>query len=212
VAQGGTSSNATRELLSFVSDTQGTSIVAVADSFTSTGPQSNHPVQLPAHISGLFADHILTITSDSSDTGPCSPIHSLLTTDLRNLVIPLPDSLTPELAWNDSVSFTGCQVGIPTSTTVARSFRVKGQVLYEGHPVLEILRTDNARLEGEGGLEQHSLSMHAAGTGTASYYLDVNTGQVVRLTTDQALDVVVVTLSNTSHFRQNSKQEFLLSR
>jgi hypothetical protein len=212
VGQGGTSTNVTRELLTFVADTQGTSIVAVADSFTSTGQQSNHPVQLPAEVSGLFTSHALTIAKDSSDVGACSTVHSLLTTDLRNLVIPLPDSLMPGLIWNDSVSFAGCQAGIPTSTSVARSFRVKGEVIYEGRPVLEILRTDSAHVDGEGGLEQHSLSIHAAGTGSALYYLDPSTGRVVRLTTDQTLTIGVVTLSNASHFRQTSKQEFLLTR
>jgi hypothetical protein len=85
---------------------------------------------------------------------------------------------------------------------------VSGNASYEGHPVLVVLRTDTTRAKGEGGLQQHRISIDATGTGTALYYIDVESGRIVRLTVDQLLNLDITVSARQSQFKQNSKQDF----
>jgi hypothetical protein len=132
----------------------------------------------------------------------------MLATDLHNLLIAFPEQLSTGVSWKDSADVRGCQAGVPTSAHTNRSYVVSGAAFYEGRPVLVILRTDTTRAKGEGGLQQHRVSIDATGTGTGLYYLDTGTGRVVRLTVDQILDLGITASARRSHFRQNSKQEF----
>jgi len=132
----------------------------------------------------------------------------MLMTDLHNLLIAFPEQLSTGVSWKDSADVQGCQAGIPTTAHTTRSYVVSGSASYEGRPVLVILRTDTTRAKGEGGLQQHRVSIDAAGTGTALYYLDAVTGRVVRLTVNQILALGVTASATRSQFRQNSKQEF----
>jgi hypothetical protein len=212
--QEATSANTTHEILTFEVRPPGTAITAVIDSFipvaqASVGRlQSN---QLPTQLSGLLADGLLTIGNDGPSTDSCSQIQSILVADLRNLAVPFPDSLTRGFSWKDSVAFKGCQVGVPTLVQITRSFIVVGEVSYDGHRVLEIARADSVHMDGEGGLQQHHVFVHASGTGTAKYYVDVGNGQIIRLSTDQLLDIEVATVRSKSRFRQTATQEFALT-
>jgi hypothetical protein len=132
----------------------------------------------------------------------------MLATDLHNLLIAFPEQLSTGVSWKDSADVRGCQAGVPTSAHISRSYVVSGAGSYEGRPVLVILRTDTTRAKGEGGLQQHRVSIEATGTGTGLYYLDTGTGRVVRLTLDQILDLGITASARRSQFRQNSKQEF----
>jgi hypothetical protein len=211
-AQDESSSNLTHETLTFEVGPQGTTISAVVDSFAPVpaGLGNNvQPIQLPAQISGLLAGNAVTVTTGDMDT--CSPIKSVLITDLQNLAVPFPNPLTPGLSWKDSLDLKGCQAGIPTVIHVTRLFLVRGEIAYQGRQVLEVARADSARMDGEGGIQQHHFSIHAMGSGTSTYYLNVNTGEVVHLSADQVLNIEVTTVSSKSHFRQDSKQEFVLT-
>jgi hypothetical protein len=204
------STNITNELLTLEPTDRATNFTAVIDT-SATATQgligSVQSVQLPIQISGSFADSGLTINTDATGS-KCNTVSSMLVTDLHNLLISFPEQLSTGVSWRDSVNVRGCQAGIPTSAHTDRSYVVSGSASYEGHPVLVILRTDTTRAKGEGGLQQHRVSIDATGTGSALYYLDTETGRVVRLTIDQVLDLGVMASARQSQFRQNSKQEF----
>jgi hypothetical protein len=134
----------------------------------------------------------------------------MLVTDLHNLLIAFPKQLSTGVTWKDSADVTGCQAGVPTAAHTARSYIVSGNASFEGHPMLVVLRTDTTRAKGEGGLQQHRVSIEVAGTGTALYYIDTASGRIVRLTIDQLLDLSVTTSARRSQFKQNSKQDFQL--
>ena len=51
----------------------------------------------------------------------------------------------------------------------------------------------------------------AYGTGSGIYYLDVRTGQLLRLDVSQSVTIDVVTLATKSQFRQKLEQAFVLS-
>jgi hypothetical protein len=132
----------------------------------------------------------------------------MLVTDLHNLLIALPEQLSTGVSWKDSAEVTGCQAGVPTSAHTTRSYVVSGNASYNGQPVLVILRTDTTRAKGEGGLQQHRVSIDATGTGTALYYIDTASGRIVRLTVNQFLDLGVTASARRSQFKQTSKQDF----
>jgi len=209
------STNITHELVTLLpaSGDSGISFTAVVDTFSTTtqgliGPVQS--VQLPVQVEGLFAASKLTVKTDSS-TGKCNPISSALISDLHNLLTAFPAPLSQGQVWQDSVSTTGCQAVIPTTSQLIRSFVVSGEAIYEGEPVLLVQRSDSIQSHGEGAQQQHRLTLDASGTGKAVYYLDTKDGRVVRLTTEQELNLTITTSAKAHRFKQNSRQDFRLA-
>jgi hypothetical protein len=204
--------NSSHELLVLEPSEQGVGFTATVDSSTTTTQGLIGPVQaaqLPIQLSGLLAPDSLIINAQTVDS--CSPVHTVLVTDLHNLLVKLPAVLTPGMVWTDSVNIQGCQSGIPTLSHILRSYLVSGEVMLEGRPVVLVLRTDSTQARGEGGLQQHRVLINTVGSGTAAYYLSPTTGQVAQLTLNQTLDLGVTTTARTFHFKQSSKQEFRLA-
>jgi hypothetical protein len=208
------SSNSSHESVTLDSTDLGVNFVGVIDGFTTTtqgliGPIQ--PAQLPEQVSGSFSSGGLTITNQTSGE-KCNPVHSVLFADLYNLLVPFPLQLSPGVSWTDSVEVRGCPAGVPTLSHTARAFTVVGEVTYDGRPAVMIQRVDTLRAQGEGGLQQHRVSIDAHGTGTAVYYLDVASGRIMHLTTDQTLLLGVTTSSRKYQLKQDSKQEFGIVR
>jgi hypothetical protein len=204
------STNITHELLSLESVDQAINLTALIDTSATTTQGligSVQSIQLPVQISGSFTDSALTVNTEATD-GKCNAVSSMLVTDLHNLLIAFPERLSTGVSWKDSTDVQGCQAGVATSAHTTRSYVVSGEASYDGHPVLVILRTDTTGAKGEGGLQQHRVSIDATGTGTALYYLDTAAGRIVRLTVDQLLDLNVTASARRSHFKQSSKQDF----
>lgn len=204
------STNITHELLTLEPVDQVTNFTVLIDTSATTTQGligSVQSVQLPVQISGSFTDSTLTISAETTG-GKCNAVSSMLATDLHNLLIAFPERLSTGVSWKDSADVQGCQAGVPTSAHTTRSYVVSGDASYEGRPVLVILRTDTTRAKGEGGLQQHRVSIDVTGTGTALYYLDTTTGRIVRLIVNQLLDLGVTASAKQSRFKQNSKQEF----
>ena len=207
------STNTTRELITLTpAGDSGIGFTAVIDTFSSTtqgriGPVQ--PTQLPIQVTGIFSDSGLSITPD--DSNKCNPVGSAIDSDLHNLLTKFPAQLSQGLVWQDSVSTTGCQAAIPTTSRTLRSYVVSGEAVYEGQPVLIVQRTDSIQAQGEGAQQQHPLRLDARGTGSAIYYLDMKDGRVARLTAGQELILTITTSGKAHQFRQSSKQDFRLS-
>ncbi len=204
------STNITHELLTLEPVDRATDFTAVIDTSATTTQGligSVQPVQLPVEISGSFTDSTLTIGTETV-SGKCSAVTSMLVTDLHNLLIAFPEQLSVGVSWKDSTDVTGCQAGVPTSAHTTRAYIVSGNASYEGHPVLVVLRTDTTLAKGEGGLQQHRVSIDATGTGTALYYIDTASGRILHLTVDQLLNLSITASARRSQFKQNSKQDF----
>jgi hypothetical protein len=205
--------NTTRELITLTPAGDSTiGFTAVIDTFSSTtqgriGPVQ--PIQLPIQVTGIFSDSGLSITGDGNNK--CNPVGSAITSDLHNLLTRFPARLSQGLAWQDSISITGCQAAIPTTSRILRSYVVSGEANYEGRPVIIVQRTDSVQAQGEGAQQQHPLRLDAGGTGSAVYYLDTKDGRVVRLTAGQELILTITTSGKTQQFKQSSMQDFRLS-
>jgi hypothetical protein len=204
--------NATHERLVLGSTEQGIEFSAVIDTFSTTTQGLIGAVQLtelPVQISGLLATDSLTINSQPS-AERCSPVSTVLNTDLHNLLVTFPAVLSAGMTWTDSVNIQGCQSGIPTLARITRSYKVAGEVMLEGKPAVLITRTDSSHARGEGGLQQHRLTINTTGTGTAAYYLNQTTGQISQIILGQTLDLGITTTGHEYRFKQTSKQEFRL--
>ena len=208
------STNTSHESLTLDSTDVGVNFVSVVDSFTTTtqgliGPVQ--PTQLPVQISGSFTPGGLAI-SNEPPSEKCNPVHSVLSADLYNLLVPIPQQLSPGFSWTDSVEVRGCPAGVPTLSHTTRVFTVTGEVTYDGRPAVMLQRVDTTRAQGEGGLRQHRVSIDAHGTGTAVYYLDVASGRIMHLTIIQTLTLGVTASSRQYQLKQDSKQEFGIVR
>lgn len=204
------STNITHELLTLEPADEATNFTIVVDTFATTTQGligSVQSVQLPVQISGSLMDNALMINTKIINE-KCNAISSMLVTDLHNLLIAFPGQLSSGVSWKDSADVEGCQAGVPTSAHTARSYVVSGEASYEGRPILVILRADTTRATGEGGLQQHRVSIDATGTGTALYYLDTTAGRIVHLAVDQLLNLGVTTSARQFQFKQRSKQDF----
>ncbi|MFL5600811.1 MAG: hypothetical protein ACJ78I_10480 [Gemmatimonadaceae bacterium] len=205
--------NTTHEILTL--NTVGDTIrfTAVVDTFSTTTQQligQVQPVQLPVQVSGFVVGDSLLLSAE--DSASCSPAHSALITDLRNLVIHMPAQVLVGTSWRDSVEQSGCQAMIPTKSRIISSYTVSGQIEYEGDPALVIQRIDTIHAQASGAQQQHQVALEANGTGNASYYLNLRRGLVTHLVVTQDLDLAVTASGKTRRLRQSTKQEFSLAR
>jgi len=208
------STNIGHESVTLDSTDLGINFVGVVDSFTTTtqgliGPVQ--PTQLPVQISGSFTPGGLTITGQTPSE-KCNPVHSVLIADLYNLLVPFPQQLSPGNSWTDSVEVRSCPAGIPTLSHTKRVFTVGGEATYDGRPAVMLQRVDTTHAQGEGGLQQHRVAIDAHGTGTAVYYLDVTSGRIIHLITNQTLTLGITASSRQFQLRQDSKQDFGIVR
>ncbi|MGH7604826.1 MAG: hypothetical protein ACRENK_12630 [Gemmatimonadaceae bacterium] len=96
------------------------------------------------------------------------------------------------------------------SSHVTRLFTVTGQAPRDVHSLVAVTRVDSADLQGEGGLEQHRVSLRANGTGTATYYLNTETGQVIHLSISQILTFDIITQAKRQEFKQETVEDFAI--
>jgi len=204
------STNTTHELITI--DIAGDTIrfTAVMDT-SSTTTQGTigavQHVQLPVQLSGSVIGDSLTISTDSV-TEKCNPLSSTLSADLHNLLVGFPSPLSQGNGWSDSLELRTCQGMIPTTVHIARSYVVSGETTYQSLPVVVVQRRDSVRGHGEGAQQQHRVTLDASGTGNATYYLNPQNGFILRLNTEQNLDLAITTSGRIHHFRESSTQNY----
>jgi len=183
---------------------------AIMDTSSTTTQGIIGPVQtvrLPVQLSGLRIGDSLTISTDST-TERCDPVSSALSADLHNLLVGFPVQLSQGSSWRDSLELTTCQGMIPTKVHIARSYVVSGEASYQGLPAVVVQRQDSIHAHGEGAQQQHRVILDATGTGNAIYYLNPQSGFILRLNTEQNLDLAITASGKISHFRESSAQNF----
>jgi hypothetical protein len=202
--------NATHESLSLERVADTVRFTAVVDTFSTItqgtiGPTQS--VQLPVQLSGTLVNDSLIVETDSV-TEKCSSVNSALLADLHNLLVHFPTPVSQESSWRDSVEVKTCQGMIPTIARITRSYIVSGEIPYQGDLLLVVQRTDSIQAHGEGAQQQHPLTLDATGTGNAVYYASPRDGHIVRLNTEQKLDLAITVSGKIHRFKQASKQDF----
>jgi hypothetical protein len=205
------STNVTHEIITVdaVSDTL--RVAATIDTFTVTTQGtigSVQRVELPVRLTASIVGSSLAISE--ADPSGCNAASSVLATDLRSLLSPIPAQLSSGARWRDSTDVVGCQAGVSTTSRLIRSYLVMGQAVYENRPVVLVQRADTITAHGEGTQQQHHISVEANGSGTGIYYLSPESGKVVKLSMEQVMDLSVTASSRVSRFRQTSRQDFSL--
>jgi hypothetical protein len=165
------------------------------------------PVQLPVQLSGSQIGDSLTISTDST-TERCNPVTSGLLADLHNLLVVFPIQLSQGNSWRDSLEVSTCQGMIPTTVRIARSYVASGESTYQGSLVVVVQRRDSINAHGEGAQQQHRVTLDASGIGNATYYVDPQNGFILRLNTEQNLDLAITASGKINHFRESSIQTF----
>lgn len=204
------STNTTHELLTL--DVAGDTIhfTAIIDTSSTTTQGIIGPVQsvpLPVQLSGSAVADRLTISTDST-AEKCNPLSSTLSADLHNLFIGFPIQLSQGSGWRDSLELRTCPGMIPTTVYIARSYVVSGEITYQGLPVIVVQRRDSVHAHGEGAQQQHQVTLDASGTGNATYYLNPQNGFILRLNTEQNLDLAITTSGKIHRLRESSMQSF----
>jgi len=75
-----------------------------------------------------------------------------------------------------------------------------------------VQRADTIQAHGEGAQQQHHVLLDATGTGNTIYYISPQNGHILRLNTEQNLDLAISASGKIQHFKQSSKQDFSLNR
>ena len=206
--------NTTRESLSLERLGDTVHFTAAVDTFSTTTQGTIGPtqfVQLPVQLSGTLMGDSLIVETDSV-AEKCSSVSSALLADLHNLLIRFPTPVSQGSGWRDSVELKACQGMIPTTARITRSYIVSGEIAYQGDLVLVVQRTDSIQAHGEGAQQQHPLTLDAKGTGNAVYYVSPRDGRIVRLNTEQDLDLAITVSGKIHRFKQTSKQDFVAVR
>lgn len=205
--------NFTHQILTLDTTDTGLSFTAVVDTFAVTtqgivGPAQT--VELPIELAGTISPAGIRIEIPARDR--CNAARATAATDLYNLLAPFPTRLVKGTTWRDSITVSGCQAGIPTTTTTRRFFTVSGEVSHLGQPRLLLTRADTAVYRGDGAYNQHRMLVEGTGTGSALYYLDTRTGEVAHLVTAQNSGMRVTSSGRVHAFTQNVNQEFVRVR
>jgi hypothetical protein len=204
------STNTTHELitLEIAGDTiRFTAVMDTSSTTTQGAIGSVQPVQLPVQLSGSVIGDSITVSTDST-TEKCSPLSSALSADVYNLLVEFPNQLSQGNSWGDSVELRTCQGMIPTTVRIARSYVVSGETTYQDLPVVVVQRRDSVLAHGEGAQQQHRVTLDASGTGNATYYLNPQNGFILRLNTEQNLQLAITTSGKIHHFRESSTQNY----
>lgn len=203
------STNNTHEVIALTVSADTVRYTATVDTF-STASQGlisiSPPANLPVQISGVVDS--LTGINDSAVVETCSAIQSILETDVRNVLVKFPRQLTAGLTWRDSTVRIGCYGTIPMRATIVRQFSVVGKAAFNGQAAIAIQRADSITADGTGRQQQHQLVVAANGSGTASYFLGLEGGLPLHLTTTQELDFTIRASGRTSRLRETAKEDF----
>jgi hypothetical protein len=168
-------------------------------------------VTLPVRITGVLTLDGVQLAADTL-AGRCDPVASAMRSDLHSLVTSFPPQLSQGATWTDSVKAEGCQGMIPTTADISRSYRVTGETVFNGTPVIVVERRDSIRAHGEGAQQQHRLIIDASGNGTALEYLSISDGRVINISGSQELNITITTSGRAQRFRQSLKQDTAIER
>ncbi len=150
-------------------------------------------VALPLVFSGAppsrGIQHALTGRTLPAD--PCqSPAHVLLGS-IRDLFVPLPDTLKIGTTWADSSVSESCRGGARLAGGTTRRFSVRRYEVRDGLPVLLVDHRSTSRLRGTATRGGDTTVVEGLGSGGGEFVIDALTGAVVSVTTSTTLEVTI---------------------
>jgi hypothetical protein len=141
--------------------------------------------------------------ADSACVAPDAPLIALA----REVLVPLPFSVAPGHAWQDTVSTTTCRAGIPVTTTTVRSYRVVGPGERDGAPALTVSRATQITMTGQGTPGGQTVTVTGGGQGAGALFLDVAGGRYLGGTDSSTVELAISNGLQTRRFVQQARQE-----
>ena len=135
-----------------------------------------------------------------------SPAEALVAT-ARDLIVPLPDRVTPGSVWRDTVSTTVCRGGVALTTTAVRQYEARGLAPYAGEQALELARTTELTVTGSGAPYGQSVSVAGQGSGTTTLFVDPGGGGLLGSTGETTATLTFTGPRGTTTFAQTTRQQ-----
>lgn len=169
------------------------------------------PIPFTGHVlNGAIVLDALNGQTTEATVNCSNPAFSSLNLIHRSIII-LPSKLFQGMIWSDSTSAATCSGVVPVTTISTRTYRVVGEVDYEGHPALLLERHEKTLTTGEGSQNQHRISIRVEGKGSGKLYIDHVSGALLDSEGEQQADVTI-SASQLQRFKQTVKERTTVQR
>lgn len=177
----------------------------------SAGAFPDFPLVFTGHTTGTS----IIIDALSDRTGnlkqDCSVMALPVLRAVQRNVFALPETLTVNMAWKDSTTFSGCSGAIPTSTFSVRGFRVLGEIESPGGSALVLEGSGYSLSNGEGTDGQHRVLIKAEGSEMARILVDRTTGALLDWD-GQEKTTLTIMAGRSQRFTQTVRVKTVLER
>ena len=167
---------------------------------TLTAPIGGRPA--PEQVSAAFVNGRVAAQKENAQSKPCNPTRSQLQSDLFDLAVTLPPTLSRQASWSDSLQGNVCLAEIEGTSDAVRHFQVVGDTTVNGEGAIMISRRDSAAIAAEGVVDQHRTAASGTAAANAILYVSVASGKILRITKEQVLLLSIAAEGHTRAFTQ----------
>lgn len=159
--------------------------------------------------------HLTALTSDA--TTSCENATDPLSAAAMSLFVVLPDGISPNESWSDTVSTVTCRGRMPLMTTAIRHYTAVTDTVWKGREALVLQRHDSLDVRSSPDSNADSSAdttdtMDAAGSGRGEFtlYVDPRSGVLLKSTGTSHTDILVTTVRSRFPFREEARQTITL--
>lgn len=191
----------------------GTLARVTIDSFAVRADEPRIPPASSAELSSSAYEVTLTGEGRSerlSPTGIGCPGGSPAEGSMREVVVPLPSSLTPRQQWADSVVTLSCRDGVPITTLTTSAYSLLGREQRRGQQLLRIRRVSDMRTDGSQVRRGQAIGLSGTGTEEATLLVDASRGVLVESESRVRVELVLSGREGEIPLRQRFTQRVRL--
>ena len=161
--------------------------------------------------------HLTALASDA--TTPCQNATDPLTAAATSLFVALPEKISPNESWTDTVSTVTCRGRMPLVTTVTRQYTAITDTLWQGRTVLLLARHDSLAIQSRTDSATDTTAtadttdtMAATGSGHGDFtlYVDPLSGVLLEARGTSHTEILVTTPNSRFPFREDARQTITL--
>jgi hypothetical protein len=171
------------------------------------------------HFQGALAanGHLTALESDAMT--PCGDAIDPLSAAATSLFIALPQGISPNESWSDTVATVTCRGRMPLITTVTRQYKAIADTVWQGRAALLLARHDSLAIRSQADSSTDSVavadttdSMEAIGGGRGDFavYVDPRSGVLLEATGTIHTEILVTTAGSRFPFREDARQTITL--
>lgn len=161
--------------------------------------------------------HVTALASDA--TTACQDAIDPLSAAATSLFIALPEKISPNESWTDTVSTVTCRGRIALITTATRQYKAITDTLWRGRAALLLTRHDSLAIRSRADSSADTTiaadttdTMAATGSGHGDFtlYVDPTSGVLFEATGTSHTEILVTTLESRFPFREDAHQTITL--